>query len=212
MIFTIEGNVGAGKTTLLKQLEEKNTAYTILYEPVDEWMNFRSEGSDKSLFELFYEDKKKYGFVFQMMALQSRFENLQKTIEENVGKIIVCERSFLTDCEIFAKLNNTEGNISDVEFHVYKKWHAFFMRILKPDIKGLIYLRVEPEVCKQRIEKRHRLGENAFSDVYLEKLHECHEAWLGDQTVAPTLHVDGNGTADIDSIIEFIESRSTSNV
>jgi len=208
-VFTVEGNVGAGKTTLLKQLETATFSrpHVVIYEPVDEWMNFRLEEGDKSLFEMFYEDQKKYAFVFQMMAMQSRYESMQKFMEEHADKIIICERSFLTDCEIFAKLNHREGNISDIELHVYKKWHTFFMKVLKPTIKGIVYLHAEPAVCKERIEKRNRHGEEGFSDLYLEKLHESHEMWLSDQTLAPVERIDASGEIDVAAVVAFIEKE-----
>ena len=190
-IFTIEGNVGAGKTTLLKYFEENNPEYFVCYEPVEEWINFKLNPGEKSIFELFYEDKKKYAFVFQMMALQSRFENLQKTIEQNKDKIIICERSIFTDYEVFAKLQKQEGNISDIELHVYEKWHAFFMNMLKPDIRGIIYLQTDPTICIERIHKRNRKGEENCSHVYLEHLHTMHENWLQTQKIAPVLTIDG---------------------
>lgn len=205
-IYTLEGNIGAGKTSLLARLKDVcfSKPHVILFEPVDEWMNFRIEGATKSLFELFYEDRKKYAFAFQMMALQSRFEALRQMITMNDGKIVICERSFLTDCEVFAKLNHEEGNISDVEFDVYKKWHSFLMEVLNPNIKGLVYLQVKPEVCKARIIKRNRKGEEEFSDEYLSKLHNYHETWLTSQTFAPSIYIDGNNIPDIDAIINFI--------
>jgi deoxyadenosine/deoxycytidine kinase len=211
MIFTVEGNVGAGKTTILELLE-KNPNTFISYEPVDDWMGCIPENSDKSLFELFYEDQKKYAFSFQMMALQSRFANLQKAIEENKDKIIICERSFLTDYEVFAKLNNQAGNISNVDLHVYKKWHSFFLNVLKPNIKGIIYLQTSPCVCKERIQKRNRKGEESFQDIYLEKLHTMHEEWLHEQKIAPMIIINGNNNGQdaisniVNQINEFISN------
>ena len=188
MIFSIEGNIGAGKTTLLQHFEDnKNDMFSrphiIVYEPVDDWLNFKLEDSDESLFEMFYKDKPKYAFVFQMMALQSRLQHLTKFMKQHQDEIIFCERSILTDCEIFAKLQHQQGNISDIEFHVYKNWHTYFVNELQPNIKGMIYLRTDPEICKQRIQKRNRIGEHDIEDDYLNHLHQCHETWINSNSV-----------------------------
>ena len=209
MIFTIEGNIGAGKTTLLEALEKTTfkIPHIVYYEPVDNWMQCRLPGLEesKSLFELYYEDRKKYAFVFQMMALQSRYENMLSAMRESPNTIVFCERSFLTDYEIFAKINNEEGNISDMELHVYKKWHSFFLESIDHVIKGIVYLNTDPEVCKERIQKRNRLGEE-LSDEYLFSLHTKHQKWLSNQTLAPCIHVNGEIPDIINQIKTFVES------
>lgn len=207
MFFTIEGNVGAGKTTLLEYLTTAkfDTPHIVCYEPVDEWMNFKLDSNEKSLFELFYENPKKYAFSFQMMALQSRFEHLRNIIAQNKGKIIICERSFLTDSEVFAKLQHEEGNISDIDYHIYKKWHSFFLDILNPDIRGIIYLNTSPAECMKRIEVRKRKGEEGFSAEYMNKLDKKHKDWLYHQEIAPVFEIDGNNEkAHIDVLAKNI--------
>lgn len=208
MIFTIEGNVGAGKTSILKILESESFMYPhkIYYEPVDEWMKFKLDKDGKSLFEMFYEDRQKYGFVFQMMALHTRYQNMIKAMEEDPHTIVFCERSFLTDYEIFAKLNNEQGNITDMELHVYKTWHSYFVKTLNTRIKGIVYLNTHPSTCKERIQKRNRAGEEDFSEEYLLQLHQKHEEWLKNQTLAPCLHINGNSEELVKSIKSFVES------
>lgn len=209
MIITFEGNVGAGKTSILNLLEKESFSvpHVVIFEPIEEWMNFNLDGG-KSLFQMFYEDQKKYAFVFQMMALQTRYANMVKAIADNPNTIVLCERSFLTDYEIFAKLNNEEGNISDMELHVYKKWHSFFIDVLNPQIKGIVYLNTPPNICRERITKRNRKGEEDISSAYLDQLHVKHEEWLKNQTLTPCIHIDGLDESEtfIKSIKIFIES------
>ena len=47
---------------------------------------------------------------------------------------------------------------------------------LVPD--GFIYLRAEPEMCKERMTRRARSEEGGVELHYLQKLHMLHEEWL----------------------------------
>ena len=47
---------------------------------------------------------------------------------------------------------------------------------LVPD--GFIYLRAEPETCKQRMTLRARSEEGGVELTYLKELHDLHEDWL----------------------------------
>jgi len=185
MIFTIEGNIGVGKTTLLKRLEADELLpiplthqHMVVYEPVDDWMNVKDANSGESLFELYYRDKQKYGFVFQMMALQTRFDNIMNMANEHKDTILICERSFITDFEIFAKMMYDNGYITDIEMTVYKKWHDFIMKLFMPKINGHIYIHASPEKCFERVQKRGRKGEDVITLNYLKSVDERHEEWL----------------------------------
>lgn len=205
IIFTVEGNVGSGKTTMLKSIVDEDIV--VILEPVDDWMNLRLDEASPSLFELYYHDKVKYGFAFQMMALQTRFDNMIKMCKQHDGKIILCERSFLTDLNVFAKLMASKGFITPIEMLVYQKWYDSIRNLVEIDIRGSIYLRADPETCLERVNKRNRKGEEGIDVTYLAELHEAHENWLGSSTSYPTLVVNANSESqklDIKAIKSFM--------
>lgn len=211
-IFTIEGGIGSGKTSLLGRLPTTlpdGRKLITLLEPVQQWVDFKSSDSEVGLFELYYNDKRKYGFIFQMLALQTRIEDLCRTVRENPGAVIICERCYITDKELFAKMLYDDGYINELEYKVYLKWFDFVYNTLKMDIKGIVYLQVEPAVCAARIMKRNRVGEQAIALDYLQKLHDHHERWiLSIEKKETVLVVNGNDVPDITAIIEFIGLNS----
>lgn len=215
MLFSLEGNIGAGKSTLLKKLETTRFAkdHIILYEPVDEWLNLRPEGPNTmSLFEKYYTDKKRYGFMFQMYALQTRIEHLSKTIKENPEKIIICERTHFTDSEIFAKMLAKDNIMDASEYFVYQCWSDHCKKLMSDVVKGVIYLRADPPTCMTRIAKRNRNGEDSISVHYIKTLHTLHDEWLmAPQGNPPVCLLDGNvdeDNVDVDSIVNFINTCS----
>jgi deoxyadenosine/deoxycytidine kinase len=218
MIFTIEGNIGAGKSSLLKLLEQVkfDKEHVIVFEPIDEWMRAKPVEGGQSIFEMYYDDKQRYGFMFQMFALQTRVKHMAEIIANNPGRVIVCERCHLTDCEIFANMLHDQKIINDAEYFVYKSWYEFMIETVRPHVHGIIYLRVDPEVCVKRILKRNRQGEENISTTYIQQLHIQHEAWLAgkEQIEYPILDIDGNindiECIDIGSIIEFINHNTLS--
>lgn len=217
MLFTVEGNIGAGKSTLLKSLETETfcAPHIVLYEPVEEWMNVKPEGPDSmSLFEKYYTNKGRYGFMFQMYALQTRVNHLLNTINNNKDKIIICERTHLTDCEIFAKMLAQGGIMDKTEYFVYKSWYDDCTQRLNGVIKGAIYLRTTPPICMTRIAKRSREGEENISVQYIKTLHELHDEWLFNDHNHPDLPVcviNGDLPQDhinFESISEFVNTRA----
>jgi deoxyadenosine/deoxycytidine kinase len=180
MIVSIEGNIGTGKTTFLQYLE-KNPENIIIYEPVDDWLAIKDCNTGVSIFETYYKDKQRNAFLFQILALQTRFENLVKMSKKHKGRIMFCERSIYTDFHIFAKVMHRLGNMSDIEMQVYTKCHKFMCELAdEVHIGGMIYLRASTEVCMQRVRKRNRLGEDQISLEFLTDLHDAHEHWLND--------------------------------
>jgi deoxyguanosine kinase len=214
MIFTIEGNIGAGKSSLLKLLEDVkfDIEHVVVYEPVDEWMNAKPDPDGPSIFELYYKDKMRYGFMFQMYALQTRIKHIAEVVNDNPGKIIICERCHLTDYEIFAKMLHEQSIINDSEYFVYKSWYNFMVQTTGAHINGVIYLKVNPDICVKRIIKRNRQGEEAIDIDYIKQLHEQHEHWLGNVNVEKedVYVVDGNNDGDVDvhRIINFVNRQS----
>jgi deoxyadenosine/deoxycytidine kinase len=214
VIISVEGSIGAGKTTLLRALENAKFVrpHVVSYEPVDEWMNSKPPGEDKSVFAMYYEDKHRWGFMFQMFVLQTRVEHLVRAVADNPGKIIITERCPLTDCEVFAKMLHEQNIIKPSEYYVYDRWYSF-VRATAPSIDGLVYLMVDPSTCAQRITRRNRAGEDSIDMTYLNLLHDNHEAWLGPNRphrtipTPPVLIINGNqdgGVVDVTPIQTFV--------
>jgi deoxyadenosine/deoxycytidine kinase len=189
-LYFLEGGIGSGKSTFLKSCEGV-PGLRVVYEPVDDWMNLKSAPDQPSIFELYYSDKTKYGFIFQMVALQTRIEHLLKILETvSNEEVILCERSFLTDNNVFAKLV-----LNETELVVYNQWYNFLIGLIKPNIDGIVYLRTTPEVCMERIRKRNRIGEENIDDDYLTKLHIQHDNWLlenKENMNIPVMIINGN--------------------
>ena len=204
-IISVEGSIGAGKTTFLKEVQK--AGYHVLFEPVDSWSSEMID--DLSMIELYYKDKAKYGFAFQMYVLQSRVQHLLAAIQNHKDTIIITERCPMSDSKIFAEMMHEQGIINDYSYSVYKKWYAFVQTILPP-ITGVVYLRVSPETCVQRIMKRNRNGESLIDSSYLNQLHNKHESWLMHPGDVPVCVVDGNGhVPNVAQLKEFIEELAS---
>lgn len=209
-IFSVEGNIGAGKTTILEKLKSLkfNKPHVVIFEPVDEWMQ-ETDSSD-SILELYYKDKKRYAFTFQMFALQTRFEHMYKIMKDNPGKILICERCPLTDYEIFAKMLFESKQITQCEMQIYKRWYDFMDMLVGPKIKGVLYLNVPISTCASRIAKRDRKGEGNITIDYLNTLNYQHEMWLKNECLPYKVNEfkwkDDENSYDMNDVVEFINS------
>lgn len=212
-IYSIEGNIGSGKSTFIKILKEflhNDPNYFFLEEPVSIWETIKDKSGD-TILSKFYADQKKYSFAFQMMAYISRISMLKKAIEENEGKIIICERSVLTDKNVFAQMLYDSGNIEDVEIQIYKMWFNEFIK--DTPIAGIIYIKASPDTAYKRVQIRKREGENIPLE-YLEKCHSYHEKWLTKWGNILTFDADHHKELEINDykkwitdVITFIESN-----
>ena len=205
-IVSIEGNIGSGKSTLLSNLKnyfKDNEHIIFLKEPVDEWSKITDENGT-TILEKFYSDQKKYSFSFQMMAYISRLKLLRDTIfkikssqeklikhrtqqmlinydeEENYFQlskyIIITERSLFTDKLVFAKMLYDSGKIEHINYEIYLNWFNTFAD--EYHVNKIIYVKTEPEKCHERIEKRHRDGEDNIPLEYLKSCNEYHNKML----------------------------------
>lgn len=225
-IVSIEGNIGSGKSTLLANLKKhfKNNSHIIfLKEPVDEWSNIKDENGT-TILEKFYADQEKYSFPFQMMAYISRLKLLKETVDKiksdqkthivdtlhdmmtnyNENKIyldetrnnyiIITERSLYTDKMVFAKMLYDTKKIEHVNYQIYLNWFDTFAKEFPID--KIIYVKADPNICHQRIGKRHRDGESNIPVVYLSDCDEYHNAMLdkssSDCVCKTQLVLDGN--------------------
>ena len=177
VLISVEGNIGSGKSTLLQQLklkyelkellpEDHRQKIIFLQEPVDEW-NTIQDHRGVSILQHFYNDQQKYAFSFQMMAYITRLKILMEAIEKYPDAIIIMERSLGTDKNIFAKMLYQDEKINEIEYKIYLKWFDEFTKNI-PKL-NILYLRVKPTTCMQRIKMRNRTGEEGITLEYIEK-------------------------------------------
>jgi deoxyadenosine/deoxycytidine kinase len=191
-VISIEGNIGSGKSTILRLLKEhfKNSNDIIfLQEPVDEWEKIKDK-DNITILSKFYENQKKYSFAFQMMAYISRLSLLKEAITKNPNAIIITERCLNTDRYVFAKMLYDSGNMEDVEYQIYINWFDHFLCMV--DIQKNVYLKTDPGICIERINKRNRTGESSISLEYLINCHKYHEEMISNIIKDNTLIINCN--------------------
>lgn len=205
MIISVEGNIGSGKSTILKILRKKYNDNDIIFvdEPVSEWNQIKA--GDKTILELFYQDKDKYSFTFQVMAYITRLRKLLEAIDNNPDKVIICERSIYTDKYVFAKMLYQQGFINEIEWQTYNYWFDTFKEKTKLD--SIIYVSTEPSICFDRIKKRNRTGESNIPLEYLEHCHRLHQEWLSENKDHNIINFDGN--VELINEDEYIQSLNT---
>jgi deoxycitidine kinase/deoxyguanosine kinase len=181
LLYSVEGNIGAGKTTFLRKIEEKlceqgRTDIRVIYEPVDAWSNVK-DAEQKTILHHFYENPAKYAFPFQIMAFTSRLHLIQQEIAKYPDcKIFLCERSLDADANVFAKMLYEDGLMENMLYQIYRQLYE--NHIGQYAAHTIIYLRMSPAVCMERVGIRQRQGEATISLEYLQKCHDYHEGWL----------------------------------
>jgi deoxyguanosine kinase len=176
-IISIDGNIGAGKSTILNKLRKaysSNLSVIFLEEPVDIWMNVKSDDG-VSLLNHFYADQKKYAFMFQVLAYSSRLSRLRKCIRQiekrraitgnNHPICIITERCMLSDKFIFAQMMKDTDKMTSIEFAVYNQMFDNFSEEIPPI--SVIHINTSPETCLERCIKRSRNGEDNITLEYL---------------------------------------------
>jgi len=182
-ILSIEGNIAAGKSTLLEQLKEKykdDDRINFLDEPVELWENVKDKFG-VSMLQKYYSNPTKYSFAFQMMAYTSRLKILRKMeaklleeIKDGQDRLIITERSVITDKHVFAQMLYDDGKMEDVEFQIY---NDMFDEFSTQTVDMVIMLATRPTISFERVIKRGRVGE-VIPIEYLEKCFAYHEKML----------------------------------
>ena len=131
-----------------------------------------------------------------MLAYISRIANLKQTIKDNPNKIIITERCINTDKEVFAKMLYDDGYIEKINLDIYNMWFEEFSKDIS--VNGIAFIKTNPNICLERINKRNRNGESIDIE-YLNKCNTYHNNWLDNCNNVITF--DGNiSTFDTDSI------------
>ena len=129
-IITIAGTVGVGKSTLTQALADK--------------LNFKTsfENVDHNPYlDKFYQDFERWSFHLQIYFLAERFKEQKRMFEYGGG--FVQDRSIYEDVDIFAKMHEEEGTMSQDDFNTYSElFNAMVMTPYFPKPDVLIYLNV----------------------------------------------------------------------
>lgn len=169
-IISISGNIGAGKSTLLKRLE--SMGHTVMFEGIN-------RGAWGGLLKKYYDDPKKYAYLFQTTVLADMAEQWNVLARAKLGdKIVFTERSCL-DNMAFTSLIYEDGNMTNDEYATFKRLHALIGT--NPDM--VVMLRASTSTCLDRIRFRDRDGEDKITVQYLDKIKAHTERVLYDSGV-----------------------------
>jgi deoxyguanosine kinase len=206
IIVSCDGQIGAGKSTLLEVLKEALPDVEVVLEPVGEWLRLRDPATGKSLLELFYEDKRRWAYTFQNCAILTRLRTIKAVLASTTKRVILTERSVLTDRYVFAEMLRESGDITGLEWELYEMWFNTFATDLP--IRGVVYLTTGVGTSADRIVRRGRAGEDHIPLDYLAALDAQHHRWL-DRTSLPVLRIStepGVSTeANVAAVREFLD-------
>ena len=161
-LVIIEGNIASGKSTAAKAIGSR-LKMRVLQEPVDE-----------ELLALFYEDKDRWAFPFQIEMLHRRWALQMSAAAESMleagFKGAILDRSLQGDL-VFCRALYEAGKIHKKEYEIYLNALRSMMLVLYPPTVFL-YLSAQPETCYTRLQKRSRAQETGVTLEYLQTIHE----------------------------------------
>ena len=176
LLLSLEGNIGAGKSTIIQKLKEYLPNVRLIEEPVGVWTSLKNNEGE-NLLELFYKDKRRWGYTFHNCAILSRMKLIQDILDNaHPDDIILTERSVHTDRYVFAEMLHDEGVLDNLEWELYNMWFDSFAS--KIPLQGIIWTSTSPETSAKRIIKRGRHGEEAIPLEYLKDLDQQHLKWI----------------------------------
>lgn len=215
LIISLDGNIGAGKSTLLEAIRENMPDVEVVQEPVGQWSEMKDKDG-KSLLQLFYEDKQRWSYTFQNCAILTRLNAIKQAMATTTKKILITERSVLTDRYVFAQMLRDTGDLNKLEWELYLKWFDTFASELP--LKAVIHVTTGVSCAADRIQIRGREGESSIPLEYLTSLDKQHHKWLSETNLSvlrlnTEKHVDIND--NLQKIREFVDgflqrSRSAS--
>lgn len=176
-IISLCGNIGSGKSTLVSNLNHNQNVYHVVQEPISE-MN--------DLLVKYYKDLSKWAFHLQCKVLL-----LYNKIKNNFSndRSYIVERSPIESKHVFAQALFESQQLTKIEFQLYEEIYESLS--WEPDL--IIYIRVDPEVCYERIKQRSRECETDISIEYITQLHDLYETFYEKYKHSKNLFViDGN--------------------
>lgn len=217
MLVRIEGNVGAGKTTLATRFTEvmsQDMRVEHLKEPVDSWRDYHGT----NLLNVYYSDKRRWGFLFQTVALTHMHDIEKKAVEmcnEATSRsepiTVVMERSTFSVSELFNELLYQHNYLTQPEHQALLGLSNAMQCPLAQYSQHVVnvYVRSPPDVCYTRLTERSRPEElGRVSLDYLRHLHDLHEKACNDEQLFPNaLVIDNDGESTVDQMVESLVKR-----
>jgi len=167
MKVVIDGNISSGKTSQLNLL--KKSGFDIRQEPIENWP-----------LEKYYNDPVGFGFVFQLIVLQSHSRIVD-------SPACIYERFPGSGLNVFWPLMHK----SDIE---NKTMHRIYNK-LKWDPDIYIFINKSPKLCYEHLLKRNQTGDNSVSLEYLEQIDEQYQKYF-DTLECPKYKIDGNNSVE----------------
>ena len=203
-IIAVEGNIGTGKSTLGKLIQEKiknMEGVEFIQEPVHKWIELKDVTGN--ILEKFYKDQDRWSYTFQHNAFITRAQDIMSHRDK---RMIIIERSVLTDRNVFAKLLHENGKMSDMEWKLYTQWYDWLNKefAIRPD--RFIYLRADPEISYNRMKKRLRNEEVGVPYEYIKNVHEKHEEWMNKLGSVDIIDVNEDFVDNVENQGKLIDS------
>jgi len=180
MSINVVGAIGAGKSELIKAVkkfvdkkrkngngtkekDEIKTLLQIVLELVDEWK--------KDILPLFYSDRPKYAFEFQVRVFDDHVESVCDALKKSKTKEILVERS-MHCAMIFWNLQKDIVDPRQYKLYV-RMWEKWTRLIPVPDY--YIFLETtDVDALLERIKTRGRAGEDGVFRAYQKALMKAH--------------------------------------
>lgn len=125
---------------------------------MSDWQNVGTN-KDVNLLEIYYKDPQRWGFTFQIYAFMSRLKKWSEYSTFEGEGVRISERSLLSDRFVFASIMKDMKILDEAEFEIYLQCYEYMLKMKEiVNLSGIIYIKCSPEICEQRIKKRHREG------------------------------------------------------
>lgn len=182
-MIVIESPIGGGKSNLTKFLSDVLDSKAV-YEPI----------ADNELLEKFYEDKQKYGFLFQVSMISKRFDLIKEALTKRNS---ILDRSIYGD-RVFVDLLVKRKEMEEVEANVYYDLVNTMMEELEhipsktPDL--MVYIKLPLDLELERIAKRGRdfeqVDDNPDLLEYYKQHNEIYNDWFEKFDLCPKVTID----------------------
>lgn len=173
-VIVIGGMIAVGKSSYTKLISD-HLGSKAFYESVD----------DNRLLEVYYADKKRWGFALQVYFLNTRFRDIKAAMRHRNN---VLDRSIYEDA-LFSRINYEDGNMTSAEFDTYLELLENMLEEVeqledtakkRPDL--FVYLRASFDTIEKRIKKRGRPFEQFDNDEelesYMRRVHGRYDDWV----------------------------------